>query len=232
MSSVIRAVHVGSLLRPTELLDARAEHAAGRMDDGTLRETEDNAVRMALDLQHDSGIGIFTDGEYRRNDFMSHLTAATDGFVNEAPVLDWNAAEGESRKDDTILNLIGGPLRYRDRFTEAEASFLDRHAPGPYKVTLPDPTNFVVANWERGVSGGHYPVRSDIVDDLTRIVRTEVDALVRDGVRHIQLDAPSFTAFVNPCWPSSRPRASTRGNCCRPASTRTARSSPDCARPV
>jgi 5-methyltetrahydropteroyltriglutamate--homocysteine methyltransferase len=131
VSSVIRAVHVGSLLRPAELLDARAEHAAGRMDDDTLRETEDNAVRVALDLQRDSGIGILTDGEYRRNDFMSHLTAATDGFVNEAPVLDWNTAEGESHKDDAILNLIGGPLRYRDRFTEVEASFLDRHAPGP-----------------------------------------------------------------------------------------------------
>jgi 5-methyltetrahydropteroyltriglutamate--homocysteine methyltransferase len=187
-----RATHVGSLLRPPELLRARKDHAAGRIDAQALATAEDTAIRLILDVQRDSGIGPYTDGEYRRNDFMSQLTAGTDGFVNQAPVLDWNASS-----DDAILNLIGGKLLHRDRFTDQEAAFLGRHAPGPFKVSVPEVTNFVVANWQAGVSDDAYPSRADIVDDLAAVLWREVDALARDGVRHIQIDAPCFTSFVN-----------------------------------
>lgn len=197
MTSPIRAVHVGSLLRPRELLQARDDHAAGRIDADALGAVEDKAILDALSMQRDSGIGIYTDGEYRRNDFMSHLTAGTDGFVSEAPVLDWKTAEAESHQDDGILNLIGGRLRHRDRFTAREAEYLAQHSTGPYKVTLPEVTNFIVANWRSGVSDSAYPSRADIIDDLALVIRTEVEALVQDGVQHIQIDAPCFTAFVN-----------------------------------
>ncbi|GAB3985261.1 5-methyltetrahydropteroyltriglutamate--homocysteine S-methyltransferase [Actinoallomurus acanthiterrae] len=192
-----KALHVGSLLRPPILLQARERRAAGEMDGEELRQAEDRAILEALALQRDSGIGVYTDGEYRRNDFMSPLTAATDGFVSQAPVLDWNAEGEERTEDDAILNLIGGRLRHRDRFTDREAAFLDGHAPGPWKLAIPEVTNFVVANWQRGVSDGAYPTRADIVDDLAAVVRTEAEALARDGVRHVQIDAPCFTSFVN-----------------------------------
>jgi 5-methyltetrahydropteroyltriglutamate--homocysteine methyltransferase len=161
-----------------------------------LAEAEDTAIRVILQVQRDSGIGPYTDGEFRRNDFMSQLTGHTDGFVSQAPVLDW-ASEQEQRTDDAILSLIGGKLIHRERFTDREAAFLSRYAPGPFKVTLPEVTNFVVANWQAGVSDHAYPTRADIIDDLAAVVRTEVDALVGDGVRHVQIDAPCFTSFVN-----------------------------------
>ncbi|GAA2555099.1 5-methyltetrahydropteroyltriglutamate--homocysteine S-methyltransferase [Winogradskya consettensis] len=192
-----RATHVGSLLRPAELLRARQDHAAGRIDAQTLTAAEDTAIQVILDVQRDSGIGPYTDGEYRRNDFMSQLTGGTDGFVAQAPTLDWNAAGDERHPDDAILNLIGGKLLHRDRFAEREATFLARHAPGPFKVTIPEVTNFVVANWQAGVSDEAYPTRADLVDDLAAVLQSEVEALVRDGVRHIQIDAPCFTSFVN-----------------------------------
>ncbi|GAA4636571.1 5-methyltetrahydropteroyltriglutamate--homocysteine S-methyltransferase [Actinoallomurus vinaceus] len=192
-----KALHVGSLLRPPALLRARERHAAGEIDAEELRQVEDQAVLEALAVQRDSGIGVYTDGEYRRNDFMSHLTAATDGFVSQAPVLDWNADGDERTTDDAILNLIGGRLRHRDRFTDREAAFLADHAPGPWKLAVPEVTNFVVANWQHGVSDTVYPTRADIVDDLAAVVRAETEALARDGVRHVQIDAPCFTSFVN-----------------------------------
>ncbi|GAA4610257.1 5-methyltetrahydropteroyltriglutamate--homocysteine S-methyltransferase [Actinoallomurus liliacearum] len=192
-----KALHVGSLLRPPALLQARDRHAAGEIDAEELWQAEDQAILEALALQRDSGIGVYTDGEYRRNDFMSHLTAATEGFVTQAPVLDWNAEGEEQTKDDSILNLIGGGLRHRDRFTDREAEFLAHHAPGPWKLAIPEVTNFVVANWQSGVSGAAYPTRADIIDDLAAVIRTETAALARDGVRHVQIDAPCFTSFVN-----------------------------------
>jgi methionine synthase II (cobalamin-independent) len=66
-----RADHVGSLLRPPELLDARARHQSGSMTDDQLREVEDHCIRTAVKLQEDVGLEAITDGEYRRTFFIS-----------------------------------------------------------------------------------------------------------------------------------------------------------------
>ena len=72
-----RADHVGSLLRPPELLDARARHRAGDLDDAGLRAAEDMAIRGAVALQRESGVRTATDGEFRRTawhmDFIYQL---------------------------------------------------------------------------------------------------------------------------------------------------------------
>ncbi|MDX2968801.1 cobalamin-independent methionine synthase II family protein [Kribbella solani] len=197
MPDLPKALHVGSLLRPPALLDARAAHAAGTLGPDELHRIEAESVRLALDVQRDAGIGVYTDGEYLRTDFMSHLTENTDGFVSQAPVLEWQDGD-ESQADNAILNLIGDRLAYRDRFTAREAALLAEHAPGPYKVSMPEVTNFVVANWDQQVSGPHYPSRADLVEDLAAVLRAEAEALIADGVRWVQIDAPCFTSFVNP----------------------------------
>src|SRR3954469_11402765 len=61
-----RADHVGSLLRPPELLQARDDHANGRIDDETLRGIEDEAIRDVVQMQKDVGLQSATDGEFRR----------------------------------------------------------------------------------------------------------------------------------------------------------------------
>src|SRR3954471_20395031 len=61
-----RADHVGSLLRPQSLLDARAKHAEGAIDDGALHAAEDDAIRDVIAMQRDVGLRSATDGEFRR----------------------------------------------------------------------------------------------------------------------------------------------------------------------
>src|SRR5436309_5562156 len=79
-----RADHVGSLLRPPELLAAREAHAAGRIDDDELRGVEDEAIRAVVRLQEDAGLQSATDGEFRRAswhmDFIYQL-----GGIDKAP---------------------------------------------------------------------------------------------------------------------------------------------------
>jgi 5-methyltetrahydropteroyltriglutamate--homocysteine methyltransferase len=79
-----RADHVGSLLRPPRLLQARDDHAAGRMSDEELRAVEDDAIREAVAMQRDVGLQSATDGEFRRAswhmDFIYRL-----GGVSRAP---------------------------------------------------------------------------------------------------------------------------------------------------
>src|SRR5205807_7077854 len=79
-----RADHVGSLLRPPELLKARENHAAGRIDDAELRAAEDAAIRDVVELQRDVGLRTATDGEFRRASWHMDFIYSLDG-ISKAP---------------------------------------------------------------------------------------------------------------------------------------------------
>ena len=68
-----RAEHIGSLLRPSELIEARIQFEAGDLDEEELREIEDFSIRDVVRLQEDAGLEVVTDGEYRRNTNFSHF---------------------------------------------------------------------------------------------------------------------------------------------------------------
>ena len=75
-----RADHVGSFLRPPELLEARGAHAEGRIGDDQLRAAEDRAILTVLELQRQIGVDVYSDGEYRRGMWITGLPAAVEGF--------------------------------------------------------------------------------------------------------------------------------------------------------
>jgi methionine synthase II (cobalamin-independent) len=89
------AEHVGSLLRPPWLLEARSEHKQGRLAAERLRELEDRAVLEAIELQHRAGVEVFTDGELRRDTWMAGLLESTGGVVPaELPRVTWHRDGG------------------------------------------------------------------------------------------------------------------------------------------
>src|SRR5271167_3738742 len=95
MSSTYRADHIGSFLRPAELLEARRNAAA---DPDRLRILEDQHSLRVLSRQKELGFEIFTDGELRRRNFMSDFTDAVEGFdLGDAVARAWKA--GEEEKD-------------------------------------------------------------------------------------------------------------------------------------
>ena len=96
MATMYRADHVGSFLRPQEVLDAHEQFGAGKISEEQMREIEDAAILKVLDLQKRSGIEIFTDGEYRRSGWAGEFPASVDGYVNaEVPIrLDWRLPDG------------------------------------------------------------------------------------------------------------------------------------------
>src|SRR5260370_42077000 len=81
MASAYRADHVGSLLRPPELLEARQDFSAQRISADQLREAEDAAVLRALELQREAGNDIYCGGEYRRSGWSRVVRDAVDGLV-------------------------------------------------------------------------------------------------------------------------------------------------------
>src|SRR5207245_1728931 len=71
-----RAEHIGSLIRPPALLQARREHAAGKLDDDGLAAVENEAIRAVVKLQEDVGLQVVTDGEFRRGTYSDAFTTS------------------------------------------------------------------------------------------------------------------------------------------------------------
>src|SRR5947207_6915732 len=96
MTTMYRADHVGSLLRPTAVLEAHEARAQGRLSPDQLREIEDRAILTALDLQRQVGLDVLSDGEYRRSSWAGDFADAVDGYVSvEPPVaFDWRMPDG------------------------------------------------------------------------------------------------------------------------------------------
>ncbi len=196
MNAQYRADHVGSLLRPSELLEARS---AGT-DPGHLREIEDRQILRVLRRQQELGLDVFTDGELRRRNFMSDLMDAVEGFdEGDTVARSWRAATA-SNAPSSVPGVAVAKLRQVRRLTAHELPFLRRHSPGPIKMTLPTANQFPAIAYKRGVTDQAYPNHSALLWDIVPIVKAEVQALIEDGVRYIQIDAPRYSYYVDPKW--------------------------------
>jgi 5-methyltetrahydropteroyltriglutamate--homocysteine methyltransferase len=203
MTAEFRADNIGSLLRPAELLDARAAYREGKLNLEQLCGIEDRAILKALELQRSAGVDVFTDGEYRRDIFTADITRAVDGLVPGKTTVsfEWRGRGSELAKESKEGNLqfvVGGKLRKKGRFTPGEAPFLKRHAPGPFKVCTPAATQHAVSRYRPGVTDKFYPTLHDMLQDVATIMRDEVQALVDEGASYVQLDAPSYSTFFDP----------------------------------
>jgi 5-methyltetrahydropteroyltriglutamate--homocysteine methyltransferase len=203
MPTQFRADNIGSLLRPQELLEARAAYREGRLDREQLRAIEDGSILKALELQKEAGVQIFTDGEYRRDIFTADITEAVEGLVPGKTTVsfEWRGPGSELAKESREGNLqfvVGAKLRKKGRFTPGEAPFLKQYAPGPFKVCTPAAMQHAVSRYRPGVTDKFYPTIYDMLQDLAVIMRDEVQALIDEGASYVQLDAPSYSTFYDP----------------------------------
>ena len=196
MAKRYRAEQVGSLLRPPELLGARAAYAQGRMALDDLQAAEDKAILTALEKQRSIGIEILSDGELRRGSWLTDMAEAVEGFVPQKVEIDWKGPGGGL--EGSTANAVGAKLRKTKKLAARELPFLKRYAPGPFKITLPAPSNFLVPSYKPGLTDRFYPTHADLLPDLVQIVRDEIQWLVSEGVEYIQLDAPYYSFYLDP----------------------------------
>jgi 5-methyltetrahydropteroyltriglutamate--homocysteine methyltransferase len=204
MATPFRADHVGSFLRPAELLAARAAGAPPEQ----LQALEDRHISRVLARQQALGFEIFTDGEFRRRNFMSDFTDAVDGFdLGDAVQRSWDAAPRSSDAASTaaprassVTGIVTSKLRPVRRLTGHEIPFLRSHSPGAIKITLPSATQFPAIAYKRGITDRAYPTHSALLWDIVEIMKTELAALAGEGVRYIQIDAPRYSYYIDPKW--------------------------------
>ena len=196
MPGRLRAEQVGSLLRPHQLLSARADYAHGRIDVRALREQEDDAIRRAVARQQQIGLDVFTDGEMRRGSWLTGMADSVDGFESDSVLLEWHGPGGGQEK--TTARIVGSILRKRRLLTGDEVPLMKVLGAVPFKITVPAPSNFVPTGFKPGVTDRYYRDRSALLADLVTVVRDEIRWLIREGVTYIQIDAPFYSHYLDP----------------------------------
>lgn len=199
----MRADVVGSLLRPPELLKAQKDLAAGAMTPVEFKAIEDWAVDQAVALQEEAGLEVVTDGEMRRLSFQSQMTAAVDGFggVDMDAFLwgDWYGDEnvGDLHKDRPPTLGVVSRIRRKRYLSAEEFTYLRARTTRVPKITLPSPS-LSASLWSAEHSRAVYPTLDSFFTDVVDILREEVAELIRLGAVYIQIDAPHYTALLDP----------------------------------
>jgi 5-methyltetrahydropteroyltriglutamate--homocysteine methyltransferase len=193
MPSDIRADNLGSLLRPSYLLEAR--HVNGWSQD--LRPVEDRAVEEAIEFQESVGLPVVTDGEYRRRFFFSTIEVLYDGidptgFVRHHQ--DFDGVQHELRTPTPVAR-----LSRRGSLVEYELEFVRSRTDRIVKVTLPCPSMFP-NYWSPGVSEEAYSDRDAYLEHLVELMNEDAKALAAAGADYIQLDAPHY-AYIQKVRP-------------------------------
>src|SRR3984885_1968263 len=197
-----RADHVGSFLRPPDLLEARKNPSIAPEQ---LKEMEDRHIQNVLQHQKDLGFRIFTDGEFRRHGFMSDFNDSVEGLDDaEAIARDWSiegsGAGALAGLKNRLPGVVVARIRQKKRLTGHEVAFLKQHSPGDIKMTLPTPNQFPAIAYKKGLSDHAYASYSEFLWDIVPIFQAEMRALKSEGVQYIQIDAPRYSYFIDPKW--------------------------------
>ncbi len=198
-----RADHVGSLLRPPALLAARAEHAAGRLDDAGLRAAEDAAIREAVAAQERIGLRAATDGEFRRTSWHMDFIYRLGGIsrTDERIRVHMHNAAGDN--DFTTAGLaVDGRIRLDEPIFADDFRFLaDTVTTAVPKLTIPSPSMVHYRGGSTAVDRGVYP-------DLERVLGRPVRRLRRAGARDGRPGLHATCSSTTPRWPTSTTRPS------------------------
>src|SRR5581483_1018335 len=207
----LRTDVVGSLLRPDRLKRAYAEREQGTIDAAALARIEDEAIREAVALQEGIGLDVVTDGEFRRLNFQDSFAASVSGFA--ARQVDLSFMESLSREGKPLQRWdpyhiagegaailqrrpVAQKLRLARNLPLEEYRFVSAVARKPVKVTLVGPDR-ITQRFDYQNSKSVYWSTEDFVADVVRLEREMVRSLIDAGCRYVQIDAPSYTAYVD-----------------------------------
>jgi len=201
MAGPFRADHVGSLLRPPELLEARAQAAKDPARAPHLHQLEDQHIQRVLAKQEELGFEVATDGELRRRNFMSDFNEAVEGFdYGDAVARSWKAGTMEAPSVSDVSGVVNRKLRQLRPLTGHELPFLLKHCKVAIKMTLPSPTQFPAISFKAGISNKVYKDHSALLADIVEIMKSDLAKLSSEGVNYIQIDAPRYSYYVDPKW--------------------------------
>ena len=205
-----RADHVGSLLRPPAIHDARARLRAGSLDEDELREIEDREIAALIPRLAATGIRSITDGELRREWFHLDFLQQLGGITVEGMIAATSDSEETVHQAPPRIT-VTGRLTHDRPIQVADYAFVAANTPDGYlpKVAIPSPTMAHFRGGRAGIDIESYPDLDPFFDDLAQVYRDEIAALYAAGCRYVQLDDTNL-AYL--CDPGMRQGAVDRGD--------------------
>jgi 5-methyltetrahydropteroyltriglutamate--homocysteine methyltransferase len=198
---VIRAENVGSLLRPSYLIDAREQLEGGTLTASEFKRIEDRAVDEAIELQVACGLDVLSDGETRRGVFTGSLIDAVSGIEGPPPPsTTWHGDESYGTEDLTRTvagHSVSDRLRRVRSIATEEFTYLRARTDRPAKATLPSPL-MIGKWWNPETSREAYADPFDAFADATAILCDEVRELARLGCTYVQIDATDIATLADP----------------------------------
>jgi 5-methyltetrahydropteroyltriglutamate--homocysteine methyltransferase len=193
-----RADHVGSLLRPQRLLEAREEHAQGRIDDAELRGIEDGAIREIVRKQEAIGLEAATDGEFRRSSWHMDFIYQLDGITKEAGhiAVSFHRADGDIEFTPAALHVDGKLGVSKTIFGDAFAFLQEQVTTTVPKLTIPSPSMVHYRGGKAAIDPSVYPTLDEFWSGLVAAYREQVRRLGEAGCTYLQFDDTSL-AYVN-----------------------------------
>jgi 5-methyltetrahydropteroyltriglutamate--homocysteine methyltransferase len=194
-----RADHVGSLLRPSHLLEARERRATGEIGPDELRVVEDDAIRAIVRMQREVGLRSATDGEFRRTSWHMDFIYRLGGVrpTDEKIRVHFRNADGELDFESAAL-AIDGPVRLRETIFGDDFEFLAATVDPDVvaKLTIPSPSMVHYRGGRAAIDPAVYSDEDQFWSDLSAAYAEQVRRVAELGCRYLQLDDTSL-AYLN-----------------------------------
>ena len=194
-----RADHVGSLLRPQKLLEARASWKGGKLTFEALQNIEDEAIREVVKLQENVGLKAITDGEFRRENWWIDFISQIEGIVISEPDVSSEFKTDGGKGSGYIPKVVKtvSKITHNRSILDRDFETLLKHTKETPKVTIPSPTRIHFHGGRAAVDLETYPDLNKFWSDIARFYQDEIAALEQKGCRYIQIDDPVLTYFLD-----------------------------------
>jgi 5-methyltetrahydropteroyltriglutamate--homocysteine methyltransferase len=194
-----RADHVGSFLRPPELLEAREKAKSGAISQAELRERENAAIRDVVRRQEELGFKAVTDGEFRRTFFhLDFLSGFTNVEVRQAAVKARFHTDAGDLEMQPPASYVVGKLTHDHGIFVDDFKFLQSVSSAMPKLTIPSPSLMHFRGGRSAVDHATYPDMEDFYADLAMGYAEEIGALGAAGCRYLQFDETTLAYLCDP----------------------------------
>ena len=194
-----RADHVGSLLRPQKLLEARASWKGGKLTFEALQDIEDEAIQEVVKLQENVGLKAITDGEFRRENWWIDFISQIEGIVISEPDVSSEFKTDGGKGSGYIPKVVKtvSKITHNRSILDRDFEMLLKLTKETPKVTIPSPTRIHFHGGRAAVDLETYPDLSNFWSDIARFYQDEIASLEQKGCRYIQIDDPVLTYFLD-----------------------------------
>ena len=189
-----RADHVGSLLRPAALKDARAQHAKGELPADALKAVEDREIEKVIRKQEEVGLRLATDGEFRRSWWHFDFYKGLDG-VEMYQTGEGIHFAGVDTKAESVR--VVGKVGFSSHPHVEHFKFLKAHAKVTPKMTIPAPSTFHFRQGRQSISKEIYPDLDAYFDDVAIAYQKAIRAFYDAGCRYLQLDDTAWSMICD-----------------------------------